>query len=112
MGMRCGICHLPTFVGRDQMPRLAGQREDYMLYTMRAMKANQVVGRDPNKVRHELDGLVKAEMLNVEVASGQRIYRLTTDTNVRQLIREFVVACHNREFRARAINHVIHGMEH
>jgi cytochrome c553 len=45
--MRCGICHLPTYVGRDQMPRLAGQREDYLLYTMRAMKANQAVGRDP-----------------------------------------------------------------
>jgi cytochrome c553 len=29
------------------MPRLAGQREDYLLYTMRAMKANQAVGRDP-----------------------------------------------------------------
>jgi cytochrome c553 len=45
--MRCGICHLPNYVGREQMPRLAGQREDYMLYTMRAMKANQAVGRDP-----------------------------------------------------------------
>ena len=45
--MRCGICHLPTYVGREQMPRLAGQREDYLLYTMRAMKANQAVGRDP-----------------------------------------------------------------
>jgi cytochrome c553 len=45
--MRCGICHLPTYVGRDQMPRLAGQREDYLLHTMRAMKANQAVGRDP-----------------------------------------------------------------
>jgi cytochrome c553 len=45
--MRCGICHLPTYVGRDQMPRLAGQREDYLLYTMRAMQANKAVGRDP-----------------------------------------------------------------
>jgi len=45
--MRCGICHLPTYEGREQMPRLAGQREDYLLYTMRAMKANQAVGRDP-----------------------------------------------------------------
>ncbi|NBY68922.1 MAG: cytochrome c4 [Betaproteobacteria bacterium] len=44
--MRCGICHLPTYEGREQMPRLAGQREDYLLYTMRAMKANQAVGRD------------------------------------------------------------------
>jgi len=23
--MRCGICHWPTYVGREQMPRLAGQ---------------------------------------------------------------------------------------
>ncbi len=44
--MRCGICHLPTYVGRKQMPRLAGQREDYLLSTMRAIKANQAVGRD------------------------------------------------------------------
>jgi cytochrome c553 len=44
--MRCGICHLPTYEGREQMPRLAGQREDYLLHTMRAMKANQAVGRD------------------------------------------------------------------
>jgi len=28
------------------MPRLAGQREDYLLHTMRSMKANQAVGRD------------------------------------------------------------------
>ena len=44
--LRCGICHMPTYMGREQMPRLAGQREDYLLYTMRAMKANQAVGRD------------------------------------------------------------------
>ena len=45
--MRCGICHLPNYVGREQMPRLAGQREDYLLHTMRSMKSNQVAGRDP-----------------------------------------------------------------
>ena len=48
--MRCGICHLPTYEGREQMPRLAGQREDYLLHTMRAMKANQAVGRDPTMI--------------------------------------------------------------
>lgn len=45
--MRCGICHLPNFAGREQMPRLAGQREDYLLLTVRSMKSNQVTGRDP-----------------------------------------------------------------
>jgi len=27
----CGVCHNPDFSGREQMPRLAGQREDYLL---------------------------------------------------------------------------------
>lgn len=44
--MRCGICHLPNYMGREQIPRLAGQREDYLLHSMRQFKSNQAVGRD------------------------------------------------------------------
>ena len=44
---RCGICHLPTYIGREQMPRLAGQREDYLLHAMRTMQAGKAIGRDP-----------------------------------------------------------------
>lgn len=44
--MRCGICHLPDYQGREQMPRLAGQREDYLLHSMRQFRAGQAVGRD------------------------------------------------------------------
>jgi cytochrome c553 len=44
--MRCGICHLPNYTGRDQIPRLAGQREDYLLHSMQQFKSNQAVGRD------------------------------------------------------------------
>lgn len=44
--MRCGICHLPSYQGREQMPRLAGQREDYLLHSMRQFRSNQAVGRD------------------------------------------------------------------
>lgn len=47
-GMRCGICHLPSYLGRDQIPRLAGQREDYLLHSMQQFKNNQAVGRDSN----------------------------------------------------------------
>lgn len=70
----------------------------------------QVVGRDTKTVYRELDGLVQSEVLVMESVEGQSIYRLSTDDEVRQLIREFVAACHNREFRVNAINHVIHGM--
>jgi cytochrome c553 len=45
-GMRCGICHLPDYRGREQMPRLAGQREDYLLYSMLQFRNNQAIGRD------------------------------------------------------------------
>ena len=44
--MRCGMCHLPNYQGREQMPRLAGQREDYLLHSMRQFRSNQAVGRD------------------------------------------------------------------
>lgn len=47
-GMRCGTCHLPSYVGREQMPRLAGQREDYLLHSLLQFKNNQAVGRDSN----------------------------------------------------------------
>lgn len=39
--LRCGICHLADFSGQKQMPRLAGQREDYLESEMRAYRDNQ-----------------------------------------------------------------------
>jgi len=39
--LRCGICHLSDFSGQKQMPRLAGQREEYLESEMRAYRANQ-----------------------------------------------------------------------
>jgi len=44
--MLCGTCHLPRYEGRDQMPRLSGQREDYLLHSMRQFRNNEAVGRD------------------------------------------------------------------
>jgi cytochrome c553 len=43
---RCGSCHLPDFRGREQMPRLAGQREEYLAAAMRAYQRNQRPGGD------------------------------------------------------------------
>ncbi|MGJ3237674.1 MAG: hypothetical protein ACFE0Q_03110 [Anaerolineae bacterium] len=67
-----------------------------------------VVGRDAKTIRQELDGLVKAEVLVKKVVSGQSVYRLSNDSDTRELIREFVAACHDREFRMQAINHMMH----
>jgi len=43
---RCGSCHLPDFRGRDQMPRLAGQREEYLAGQMLAYRQNRRPGGD------------------------------------------------------------------
>jgi cytochrome c553 len=42
----CGTCHLPTYVGQSQVPRLAGQHEEYLQQTMVLMRDGKAVGRD------------------------------------------------------------------
>lgn len=42
----CASCHNPDFSGREQMPRLAAQREDYLLKALRDYKAGQRPGYD------------------------------------------------------------------
>ena len=40
----CGSCHNPDLSGREQMPRLAGQREAYLLKSFKEYQAGQRVG--------------------------------------------------------------------
>ena len=44
--LHCASCHLPDYSGREQMPRLAGQREDYLKTVMKQFRDNQTQGRD------------------------------------------------------------------
>jgi cytochrome c553 len=44
--LHCGSCHLPEFRGREQIPRLAGQREDYLTESMLAYRDNRRTGGD------------------------------------------------------------------
>jgi cytochrome c553 len=44
--MHCGQCHLPAFQGREQMPRLAAQREDYLLEAMVGYRDGKRTGAD------------------------------------------------------------------
>lgn len=43
---RCGFCHNPDFSGREQMPRLAFQREDYLVKALRDYKGSTRPGYD------------------------------------------------------------------
>jgi len=43
---RCDICHNPDLSGRENVPRVAGQREDYLLKVLRGYKDNTRPGYD------------------------------------------------------------------
>jgi cytochrome c553 len=43
---RCNICHRADFSGEENVPRLAGQREEYLLESLRGYKDNSRRGYD------------------------------------------------------------------
>jgi cytochrome c553 len=43
---RCNSCHNPDFSGKDNVPRIAGQREDYLVKTLGEYKSNTRHGYD------------------------------------------------------------------
>jgi cytochrome c553 len=43
---RCNFCHAPNLAGQAQVPRIADQREDYLLKTLREYKSNTRHGYD------------------------------------------------------------------
>jgi len=44
--MNCGVCHLPDYAGRNQIPRLAGQREEYLAQALADFRDNRRAGSD------------------------------------------------------------------
>ena len=52
----CTSCHNPDFSGREQMPRLAHQREEYLLRAMREYKSGARIGYG-SSMTEELVGL-------------------------------------------------------
>jgi cytochrome c553 len=43
---RCASCHLPTLAGQNQMPRLAKQRVDYLIYALIDIRDTKRTGAD------------------------------------------------------------------
>jgi cytochrome c553 len=43
---RCSSCHLPQLIGQEQMPRVASQRIDYLIATLKSYRDNPRPGAD------------------------------------------------------------------
>jgi len=61
----CAVCHNPDFSGRAQMPRLAGQREDYLLKAMRDYKGGLRIGYGSATMPEELAGFSDADLADL-----------------------------------------------
>jgi cytochrome c553 len=44
--LRCASCHKPDFSGQDQMPRIAKQRTDYLIHSMKEFRDDKRSGAD------------------------------------------------------------------
>jgi cytochrome c553 len=57
----CGQCHLPGYEGRAQIPRLAGQREDYLASSMFGYRDAKRTGADTT-MQEVLGGMSDADI--------------------------------------------------
>jgi len=60
----CGTCHLPDYAGQNQVPRLAGQDEDYLVLSMKQFRDHPGPGRD-TIMAATLRGLSDADLANL-----------------------------------------------
>jgi hypothetical protein len=68
------------------------------------------IGRDARTVVADLDSLADAGVLRANDVPGTRVYALSTDKDVQNQVQKFLLACSDRQFRVKAIYHVIRAM--
>ncbi len=69
------------------------------------------IGRDANVIQDDLADLVRSGVLEVHTTGNLTVYSLTKDSQVRERIKHFVSASDDRQFRVKAIYHLIRGMK-
>lgn len=67
----CAVCHLPSLAGREQVPRIIGQREDFLARTMAEYRDGHRVGADP-QMNGAVFGLSNAEIAALAHYLSQR----------------------------------------
>ena len=67
-------------------------------------------GRDVATIEVELDELVGTGVLNRQRIGDLVVYSLADDPTMRSLVDQFILACDDRQFRVKAIYHIIRGM--
>lgn len=69
------------------------------------------VGRNAGEIVPELDELASSGILAAQTIGGLWVYTLTDDPGTRDLIARLVAACEDRQFRVRAIYHIVRSAD-
>jgi hypothetical protein len=67
-------------------------------------------GRSAETIRNELAELARDGVLEENQLGGMTVYSLAQDDQVREMLEQFVKASDDRQFRVKAIYHIIRGM--
>ena len=67
----CGVCHMPDFRGRNQVPRLTTQREEFLTRTMIEYRDGQRIGAD-SQMNGAVQGMTDADLAAVAHYLAQR----------------------------------------
>ncbi len=67
----CAVCHMPTLAGREQVPRLVGQREEFLARTMIEYRDGTRVGAD-SQMNGAVMGLTDAQIAALAHYLAQR----------------------------------------
>lgn len=67
-------------------------------------------GRGVVVVEPELREMVESGLLTARQLNQMTVYSLTADEEMRHLVSEFITACDDRNFRVKAVYHIIRGM--
>jgi cytochrome c553 len=69
--LRCGVCHLPGLTGQNQVPHIAGQREDFLADTLMAYRDSKRHGSD-TQMNGVVQGLTDAQIAQIAHYVAQR----------------------------------------
>jgi hypothetical protein len=67
-------------------------------------------GRSAETIRAELAELARDGVLEENQLGGMTVYSLAQDNEIREMLEQFVKASDDRQFRVKAIYHIIRGM--
>jgi hypothetical protein len=66
-------------------------------------------GRNAETIRKDLAELAESAVLEKDSLGDMTVYSLTRDPEIRELLDEFVAASDDRQFRVKAIYHIVRG---